>query len=53
MLLPTLPKRCPRCATRAVRTESDHWRCPNCGWTDDPALAVPLEQPTAPEISEE
>lgn len=46
---PILPKRCPNCATRCVKTGENlaYWACPNCGWTDDPAVLQPLSTPTA------
>ena len=45
---PILPKRCPNCATRCTKTGTDlaYWLCPNCGWTDDPAVLQPLDAPT-------
>lgn len=42
-----LPKRCPNCATRAVKTERGYWLCPACGWTDDPATLQPTPGPEA------
>lgn len=41
---PILPKRCPNCATRCEKTGENlaYWKCPTCGWTDDPAVLQPL-----------
>ena len=44
---PILPKRCPNCATRCEKTGENlaYWKCPSCGWTDDPAVLQPLSGP--------
>lgn len=44
-----LPKRCPNCATRCTKTTTGYWRCPACGWTDDPALSPPPPAQPVPE----
>lgn len=42
-----LPKRCPNCARRVVKTASGSWLCDpvpgGCGWTDDPRVLQPLQ----------
>lgn len=46
---PILPKRCPNCAARCVKTGTDlaYWLCPTCGWTDDPAVLQPAQEAAA------
>lgn len=43
-----LPKRCPRCASRATKQANGYYICPVCGWTDDPALIL-VPYPTVSE----
>ena len=43
---PILPKRCPNCASRCVKTGTDlaYWKCGSCGWTDNPAALQPAQE---------
>lgn len=44
-----LPKRCPNCGRKCIKTPAGYWLCDpaasGCGWTDDPATIQPTPEP--------
>lgn len=49
-----LPKRCPNCGRKCVKTPASYWLCDpttgGCGWTDDPSALQPAEAAHTAEV---